>query len=451
MRKLGRGHVKHIPRLIGWPILYLGIFVWARFAAEGVVSDWGIGQREIAFAGDPAAGRRRACPGDQTNPASHRKLRGPCSAARCLKPRAAARASSNVSRTAAMDMHSEVGAAGAAAWLGGLEGQAAGPGVAAPGQAKAATPAAAVPPRAVLGQVLVEGAARPPHAVLGQVSVEGAVLEWIVKTRPYLTEKVTGAGLPLDVVLAPGDHGLTILHQMIDSLRQEAGYRARGSGGASHAVPWEAILLLPGVAQFSNAQVPAGPARGKTPLCFAAGQCMQGMQYRAACKAIVQWLLVARAQPDLPQSPDKSPLMIAAGCGNADVFDLLITARASVDPPAGPGLDAVLRAVTKLQGEEVNITRVLLCLEQRGYPVEWKTASAQGVRPGNAGRRARSAAAGSAPAGARSAAAGAAPPNPWHDYRWGTAVAPAAAGAGRAAAVQPPRAHPPADAAPAIT
>ena len=99
---------------------------------------------------------------------------------------------------------------GAAAWLGDLEGQAAGPGVAAPGQAKAATPAVAVP-------------ARPPHAVPGQFLVEGAVFEWIVKTRPYLAEKVAGAGLPLDVVLAPGDHGLTILHQMIDSLRQEGG------------------------------------------------------------------------------------------------------------------------------------------------------------------------------------------------------------------------------------
>ena len=57
-------------------------------------------------------------------------------------------------------------------------------------------------------------------------------------------------GVPLDVVLSLGDHGMSIVHLVIDALRQEAKSRALNPGASRplHAVPWEAVLMLPGAA-----------------------------------------------------------------------------------------------------------------------------------------------------------------------------------------------------------
>jgi hypothetical protein len=146
------------------------------------------------------------------------------------------------------------------------------------------------------------------------------MMPWVLRERPYLQDKVILytdglRGLPIDVVLGPGDHGRTILHQMIDALRQEANTRHRGSIAyhPAHAVPWPDVLKLPGVCRLANTAVPDGPAKGKTPLCLLANQCMQGPQYHLACKAICKWLLEWKAAMDFPECPEKSPLMLAVG------------------------------------------------------------------------------------------------------------------------------------------
>ncbi len=86
---------------------------------------------------------------------------------------------------------------------------------------------------------------------------------------------------------------------------------------------------------------------------------MPGADYRAACKAICTWLLTMNADTDLPDFPEKCPLMLAAGSGIADIFQFLLRARASVEAPAGPSLDAVLAVAFKMKGDR---DRVLDCL-----------------------------------------------------------------------------------------
>ena len=235
--------------------------------------------------------------------------------------------------------------------------------------------AAAMASAAYQGAAADAGAA-PPGAPM-RITQQGQVMPWLLRVRPYLRGSVCQysdglLGLPMDAVLAPGDHGMTIVHQMIDALRQEANTRAwNPHERAPHAVPWDAVLRLPGTSQFANVAVPRGPAQGKTPLCLLADQRMPGSIYGAASKAICTWLLERRADLDLPQSPGKSPLMLAAGSGHADMVEFLLGARASVEWPAGPGLDAVLACAIKTKGDGINMVRVLRCLEDRGYDVDW--------------------------------------------------------------------------------
>ena len=192
--------------------------------------------------------------------------------------------------------------------------------------------------------------------------------------------------------------------------------------------------MLPGAGRLADAMVPGGQLRGKTPLCLLANQCMPGQAYHAACEEIVAWLLAQRASPDLPQCREKSPLMLAAGSGNADMVQLLLAARASVEPPAGPGLDAVLTCTGKLKGEDVNIGKIFGYLEARGYQVPprpvagtepaWGYGDTHGSSSSAAARWPTQSAA--APAAATPAAAVAAP------------AAAAAASAGAPAAVSAP-------------
>ena len=185
--------------------------------------------------------------------------------------------------------------------------------------------------------------------------VSDKVMDWLVTTRPYLKVQLrtlpeNGRGLPLDAVLAEADHGANILHQMIDALRAEAGGRFRGAltgFDPQHAVPWRRILALPHVGTLANRQIPDGPAKGKTALCLLSNQAMPGRDYQDACHSICTWLLENEADPDLASSPDKCPLMLSAGSGNADIFNLLLEARASIGTAAGPTADAVLRSSTK--------------------------------------------------------------------------------------------------------
>ena len=150
------------------------------------------------------------------------------------------------------------------------------------------------------------------------MAVSDAVFRWVTATRPYLpvVELPQGRrGVQLDAVLAPGDNGMTILHQMIDGLRDEAKRRHQTPEqfDPSKAVPWDVILNLPNVGMLCDRRISDGRLTGKTALCMLANQCMQGRQYADASKAICRWLLEHRASPDLRDQPDKCPLMLAAG------------------------------------------------------------------------------------------------------------------------------------------
>ena len=89
--------------------------------------------------------------------------------------------------------------------------------------------------------------------------------------------------MPLDEILSPGDYGMSIVHQVIDALRQEARRRSLSRSAEPSLVPWREVLRLPGAAQFADAAVAGGPLRGKTPLCLLANQCMPGPAYQAVC------------------------------------------------------------------------------------------------------------------------------------------------------------------------
>ena len=270
-------------------------------------------------------------------------------------------------------------------------------------------PAAATPEQ--LAAAAAEEAAQhavPPPGVLAaaqqQFHTDDEIMEWMLRERPYLTAKILSSTqgrrcLPMDAILAPGDHGVTVLHLMIDALRSEARAceaRARlqqPGGAAIFRVPWEAVLRLPGIGGLANAPVQTGFAEGKTPLCFLAAQCMPGERFRVACKTICTWLLDNNATADLPACPAKCPLMLAAASGNADVVELLLHARASIEvSDGGPSLDAVLAAVWKTKGDGRNQARIITCLESRGCRVEWSHAGQGG---GTASRLSSSAAAGS--------------------------------------------------------
>ena len=184
---------------------------------------------------------------------------------------------------------------------------------------------------------------------------------------------------------------------------------------------------------------------GKTPLCQLANQCMQGPQYHLACKKNCRWLLECRAEMDFPRCPARSPLMLAVGSGNADVAELLLEARASVDSPQGPGLDAVLQCANKTQGHGSNLRRILGSLEDRGYQVDWRVADTR-LLGGSSANRGRSAGA---------VLSGRSGGDPWAHFQWGVAPAEGAAQAAAAApaasgnvAAPPPLAAAPAAAAP---
>ena len=88
--------------------------------------------------------------------------------------------------------------------------------------------------------------------------------------------------MTLDEILSLGDHGLTIVHLVIDALRQEARRRSQNrSVAAPLGVPWREVLRLPGAAQFADAAVAGGALQGKTPLCLLANRCMPGPAYPA--------------------------------------------------------------------------------------------------------------------------------------------------------------------------
>ena len=284
----------------------------------------------------------------------------------------------------------------------------------------------AVPPPVVLPEAAAAGAAQPqaggiggarPASEVQQLRDSDAVVAWILQERPYLQNVVVSTDegrqrLPMDAVLALGEHGSTILHLMIDGLRSEARFAAVGKP-AIHAVPWRAILALPGVSQFANAPVATGRSEGKTPLCYLAAQCMPGDLYRDACHAICTWLLDANAAANLASCPAKCPLMLAAGSGNADFVELLLNARASLEVnEGGPSPDAVLSAVTNTKGDGPNQARMLRCLQSRGYmvPPLWQGG-------GTASRRSSSAAV------TRHASTAANAGDLWANYQYGVAQA----------------------------
>ena len=343
---------------------------------------------------------------------------------------------------------------------------------------------AAPPPAAATPEQLAAAAAEEagqhavpppgvPAAAQPQFHENDEIMEWMLRQRPYLAASIINIppgrrSLPMDVILAPGDHGVTVLHLMIDALRSEARAceaRARlqqPGGAAIFGVPWDAVLRLPGIGRLANAPVQTGFAEGKTPLCYLAAQCMPGERFRVACRTICTWLLDNNATADLPACPAKCPLMLAAGSGNADVVELLLNARASVEASeGGPSLDAVLAAVWKTKGEGPNQARIIRCLESRGCRVDWQHAGQGG---GTASRRSSSAAAGSLwarrpPATAAPlASAGTAPAatdSLWARYQPTTAAPLASAGAAPAppegpAGIAPARAPAPAVAAPVV-
>ena len=258
----------------------------------------------------------------------------------------------------------------------------------------------AVPPPVVLAAAAAAGTAQPQAGGIGGASPapeaqqyhnDPDILTWILRERPHLVRQVFGAPegrrcLPLDAVLAPGDQGATVLHLMIDCLRNEA--RERAQGIAAETVPWDAVLRLPGVGQFANTPVATGGSKGKTPLCYLAAQRMPGERFRDACRAICTWLLSMNATADLAACPAKCPLMLAAGSGNADFVDLLLNARASVDAEGGPSLGAVLFAVRSTKGDGLNQGRMIRCLESRGFAVN---SPHMGPGGGTASRRSSSA------------------------------------------------------------
>ena len=271
-----------------------------------------------------------------------------------------------------------------------------------------------------------------PAATPVWIAASERVIRWLLEVRPYLrvSQNQGGVpGLPLDEILSPGDYGMSIVHLVIDALRQEARRRSLDRCvAAPPGVPWREVLRLPGAAQFADAAVAGGPLKGKTPLCLLANQCMPGPAYQAVCGEIFTWLVSQRASPDLPLCREKSPLMLAAGSGHADMVELLLAARASVEWPAGPGLDAVLACASKLKGEEINIVRVFSCLEKHGYQVPPRPVA------GTASRRGRSQPATWGPGdihGSSSTAAARTPPQP---VAAPAAAAPAAAVAAPAAA-----------------
>ena len=285
----------------------------------------------------------------------------------------------------------------------------------------------------------LDGAA--PAAPPEWIAASEPLARWLLEVRPYLSARQTYRdgvpGLPLDAVLSLGDHGVSIVHQVIDALRQEA------RRGSLNRVPWREVLRLPGAALFADFAVAGGSLKGKTPLCLLANQRMPGPEHHAACGSIFAWLLAQRASPDLPQCREKSPLMLAAGSGHADMVELLLAARASVEWPAGPGLDAVLACASKLKGEEINIVRVFSCLEKHGYQVPPRPVA------GTASRRGQSQPATWGPGdihGSSSTAAARTPPQP---VAAPAAAAPAAAVAAPAAAASAPAGSPEAASAPA--
>ena len=107
------------------------------------------------------------------------------------------------------------------------------------------------------------------------------------------------------------------------------------------------VLHIPGVEDYANVAVAGGAAAGKTPLRMLANKC--GNQYREASRHICAWLLETRADPDLGPAPEKGPLSLAVGSRHADMVESLLEARASVDRPRGPGLDAILTLLGKVQ------------------------------------------------------------------------------------------------------
>jgi hypothetical protein len=68
-----------------------------------------------------------------------------------------------------------------------------------------------------------------PAATPVWIAASERVVHWLLEVRPYLrvSQNQDGVpGLPLDEVLSLGDYGMSIVHQVIDALRQEARRRS---------------------------------------------------------------------------------------------------------------------------------------------------------------------------------------------------------------------------------
>ena len=118
-----------------------------------------------------------------------------------------------------------------------------------------------------------------PHALPSGPVCTQAVSDWLREHNPLLAVAVPPPALvPVQLALTPTSQGMTILHLLLDDIRdknrryvaacRQAGH-AVGYSAIGDAFPVDDILAIPGVEHLVNTPIACGANEGKTPLDFA--------------------------------------------------------------------------------------------------------------------------------------------------------------------------------------
>ena len=191
-----------------------------------------------------------------------------------------------------------------------------------PSLAEAAMPhsAAQAPARGALDWL---GEEAVPAATPVWIAASEPVAQWLLEARPYLRVSQNQDGVPgltLDEILSLGDHGWTIVHLVIDALRQEARRRSQNrSMAAPPGVPWREVLRLPGAAHFADAAVAGGGAPRQNASVPPGKSMHAGAGLSGGCRRNFHVAVVAEGQPGLAALPREEPAHASGGerqCGH---------------------------------------------------------------------------------------------------------------------------------------